>query len=209
MSSLFSKHVNMHRKNKAIVYIHKPAIGVWDHDPCKRAFKKNRVIWCIDAYFGNICLNLFLILYSLYLPFFLLFSFLFLSSLIFFCFLSCNSHFLSFFFFRFLSCNSYFLSFLYFSPVFCLVIFTFFLFSIFLQFSLFSTPMRGKGRGRGKRRGKRKGEEKKVISKFTPNCAMFQICYGKTYSLTVLLVDVDVYLYLLALDVVYLKVNCI
>ena len=44
LSSLFSKHVNLHTKNNTIVHIgiyvpRTPAIGVWDHVSCKHLKK--------------------------------------------------------------------------------------------------------------------------------------------------------------------------
>ena len=43
-------------------YVRTPAMGVKDHVSCEH-LKKNGVVWCIDAYFKDICLNPFLFLF--------------------------------------------------------------------------------------------------------------------------------------------------
>ena len=56
LSSLFSEHVNLHTKNNT------PAMGV--RETCFLwTFWKIGVIWCIDAYFKDICLNPFSFLF--------------------------------------------------------------------------------------------------------------------------------------------------
>ena len=45
-----------------LLYSHTPAMGVWDHVPCEY-FQNNGVIWCIDVYFEDVCLNPFLFLF--------------------------------------------------------------------------------------------------------------------------------------------------
>ena len=59
---LFSLFLNIHTNNNAIVYSHTPAMGVRDHVPCEY-FQNNGVIWCIDVYFEDVCLNLFSFLF--------------------------------------------------------------------------------------------------------------------------------------------------
>ena len=65
LSSLFSKHVNLYTKNNTIVHIatRTPAMGVRDHVFCEH-FRNIRVIWCIGAFFKDICHNPFSFMFT-------------------------------------------------------------------------------------------------------------------------------------------------
>ena len=39
-----------------------PAMGAWEYVPCEY-FRNNRVTWCIDVYFEDVCLNPFSLLF--------------------------------------------------------------------------------------------------------------------------------------------------
>ena len=49
-------------KQYMLLYIYTPSMGVRDHVPCEY-FQNNGVIWCIDVYFEDVFLNLFLFLF--------------------------------------------------------------------------------------------------------------------------------------------------